>query len=139
MKAEMGIASLKLEEVFISGNKTSLNFILENSDHLKKLAGIKDLKVLEINKPCAIVVSHDLKFHIPFEGNVDPISEKLRNEQKLQKVTKNLANIENTLSNKKFISGAPKSLVNERKRQYKQALKESKSIQLHLKNLNKLN
>jgi valyl-tRNA synthetase len=139
MKAEMGIASLKLEEVFISGNKTSLNFILENSDHLKKLAGIKDLKVLEIDKPCAIVVSHDLKFHIPFEGNVDPISEKLRNEQKLQKVTKNLANIENTLSNKKFISSAPKSLVNERKRQYKQALKESKSIQLHLKNLNKLN
>ena len=139
MKAEMGIASLKLEEVFLSGNKTSLNFILENSDHLKKLAGIKDLKVLEIDKPCAIVVSHDLKFHIPFEGNVDPISEKLRNEQKLQKVTKNLANIENTLSNKKFISSAPKSLVNERKRQYKQALKESKSIQLHLKNLNKLN
>ena len=43
------------------------------------------------------------------------------------------------LSNKKFISSAPKSLVNERKRQYKQALKESKSIQLHLKNLNKLN
>ena len=100
---------------------------------------LKNLKVLEIDKPCAIVVSHDLKFHIPFEGNVDPISEKLRNEQKLQKVTKNLANIENTLSNKKFISSAPKSLVNERKRQYKQALKESKSIQLHLKNLNKLN
>ena len=69
---------------------------------------------------------------------MDPISEKLRNEQKLQKITKNLANIENTLSNEKFISSAPKSLVNERKRQYKQALKESKSIKLHLKNLNKL-
>ena len=69
---------------------------------------------------------------------MDPVSEKLRNEQKLQKITKNLANIENTLSNKKFISSAPKSLVNERKRQYKQAIKESKSIQLHIENLNKL-
>ena len=75
---------------------------------------------------------------LTFFGNVDPVSEKLRNEQKLEKIAKNLATIENTLNNKKFISSAPKSLVNDRKRQYKQALKEFKSIQLHLKNLNKL-
>mgnify|MGYP003315775369 FL=1 len=103
------------------------------------LTKVKRIEFLSKNlPPSAISLVDGTKIHIPLQGLIDPQSEIERNHKNLEKFNKSFQGLKNQLDNKKFLLNAPKTLVQERKRNLKEISQKIVATEKHIKTLEKL-
>ncbi|GAB3203633.1 valyl-tRNA synthetase [Pontibacter aydingkolensis] len=85
---------------------------------MRKLANLSEVQYVEENIEGAVsfIVSGD-EFFIPMEGNIDVEAERERLTKELEYTKGFLISVDKKLSNERFVSGAPESVIaNERKK-----------------------
>ena len=78
------------------------------------------------------------KLHIPLEGLIDVEAEIERNLKNLEKHNKSFFTLSNQLENKKFLSNAPRSLIKERKNNFKEVKLKISTLEKQIKILKKI-
>ncbi|MCX7927907.1 MAG: valine--tRNA ligase [Candidatus Omnitrophica bacterium] len=133
MRAEIGILpQTEIPLVIYAETKQQAMFFESLSLQLKRLAKIKDLKILLNYKHQDYTMTNIIKtIHvvIPLKGLVDVEKEKKKLEERINKVEKEIEQKKRMLENKDFIAKAPKEVVEKEKNR----LNELQQIILKLK------
>ena len=98
---------------------TDSKFLAENQEIIKLLARLETLEFGE--KPeeeCVSDISDGVEIFLPLAGMLDAEKEAARKAKELEDAKKMLANLENRLSNEKYMSSAPAHLVQQTRDQY---------------------
>ena len=143
-----GIRNIR-SEMLISP-KTSIKIIVEKNSKLKKLLDENKNYLFSLSKvneidgsnikipPSAIFIIEGTKLHIPLEGLIDVEAEIERNLKNLEKHNKSFLTLSNQLENKKFLSNAPRSLIKERKNNFKEVKLKISTLEKQIKILKKI-
>ena len=143
-----GIRNIR-SEMLISP-KTSIKIIVEKNSKLKKLLDENKNYLFSLSKvneidgsnikipPSAIFIIEGTKLHIPLEGLIDVEAEIERNLKNLEKHNKSFFTLSNQLENKKFLSNAPRSLIKERKNNFKEVKLKISTLEKQIKILKKI-
>jgi valyl-tRNA synthetase len=103
-------------------------------DYISRLAKVNSIEVnREIEKPkkSASAVLKDMEIYIPLEGLIDLDVERQRLQKEITRLEGSLAGIEKKLSNEKFVSGAPRDVVEKertKQRDWQENLRKLKEI-----------
>lgn len=114
IKGEMGLPPSSVTDLIIKeGSKQALNIIMENVKLIKTMAKVSEIKPIDDRPPegAAMAVVAEMELYVPLKGHIDVEAEKTRLNKELTKVKKDLDIINTKLSNEKFISNAPKEVV----------------------------
>jgi valyl-tRNA synthetase len=118
IRGEMSIPPGKKINLCIKSSEVSAHQI----DYIKKLGKIDKISVgAEVEKPkaSASVIVKNMELYIPLEGLIDLDKEKERLEKEIKWLEGSLIGIEKKLSNEKFVSNAPKEIVEKEKAKQK--------------------
>lgn len=91
----------------------------ESKEVILKLANLEEFAVMcDIERPemSAIKVVKETEIYIPLEGIIDIDAEKIRINKEIEKNQKELDRVSGKLKNEKFISSAPKDIIDREKR-----------------------
>ena len=111
----------------------------QNKNYLFNLARVKNIEFLNKSiPPSAISLVDGTKIHIPLQGLIDAQSEIERNHKNLEKFNKSFQGLKSQLDNKKFLSNAPKKLIQERKQSLKEISQKIVTTEKQIKTLEKL-
>jgi valyl-tRNA synthetase len=139
IRSEMLISPKKDIIIIVEKNKAIKNLLEQNKKYLLNLTRVKKIDFLNKNiPPSAISLIDGTKIHIPLQGLIDSQSEIERNQKNLEKFNKSLIGLKNQLDNKKFLLNAPKTLIQERKRNLKDISQKIVTTEKHIKTLEKL-
>ena len=139
IRSEMLISPKKDITIIVEKNKSIKKLLEQNKNYLLNLTKVKKIEFLSKNlPPSAISLVDGTKIHIPLQGLIDPQSEIERNHKNLEKFNKSFQGLKNQLDNKKFLLNAPKTLIQERKRNLKEISQKIVTTEKHIKNLEKL-
>ena len=139
IRSEMLISPKKDITIIVEKNKSIKKLLEQNKNYLLNLTRVKKIEFLSKNlPPSAISLVDGTKIHIPLQGLIDPKSEIERNHKNLEKFNKSFQGLKNQLDNKKFLLNAPKTLVQERKRNLKEISQKIITTEKHIKTLEKL-
>jgi valyl-tRNA synthetase len=139
IRSEMLISPKKDITIIVEKNKSIKKLLEQNKNYLLNLTRVKKIDFLNKNiPPSAISLVDGTKIHIPLQGLIDPKSEIARNHKNLEKFNKSFQGLKNQLDNKKFLLNAPKTLIQERKRNLKEISQKIVTTEKHIKTLEKL-
>ena len=121
LRAELGLKPSEKGPVYlISDNDELINFLKTLVDDIQTLTKSSEVFIFKTNavdkkefaKSFSGIIS-DLEVYLPFQDfvNIDALKERLNKD--LKKVTIELDNLNNRLSNKNFVDKAPKDIVDE--------------------------
>jgi len=141
LRAELGLKpSQKVPIYLISDNVQLTNFLKSLIQDIKTLTKSSKVFILESNvidkndfaKSFSGIIG-DLEVYLPFKDyvNIDALKDRLNKD--LQKVTLELENLNNRLSNKNFVDKAPKDIVNECRLKLKEGTLQTERINKKLK------
>ena len=116
-------------------NKENQSFFNKNKTILMKLGRIKSLSIKDLNKSSASLILNGELFKIYFDENIDLKRVKDTLQKKLDKLNKEIVNINQRLANKNFVERAPAELIDKEKTNFNNLEKDVKKIQLTLENL----
>jgi valyl-tRNA synthetase len=115
IRGEMNISPGKPLQCFIkSFNSKDKDYIENNKSIIFTLAKLGSIELIEVDKEepeSAIALVGEMKILIPLAGLIDKDAEKDRLNKEINKLIKLKAQFSGKLNNKKFISGAPESVV----------------------------
>ena len=115
IRGEMNISPGKPLQCFIkSFNSKDKDYIENNKSIIFTLAKLDSIELIEVDKEepeSAIALVGEMKILIPLAGLIDKDAEKDRLNKEINKLIKLKAQFSGKLNNKKFISGAPESVV----------------------------
>ena len=100
-----------------------------------KLGRIKNLTLKDLNKSSASLILEGELFKIYFDEDIDLKRVKDTLQKKLNKLNKEMVNINQRLANKNFVERAPAELIDQEKTNFNNLEKDVKKIQLTLENL----
>lgn len=116
LRAELGAAPSKIIDMFVTANADAKNVIDRNSQSIKSLARIGELKFIE--SVCDADRGKYLSAHLPgvdifieVIGIIDVEKESARIDLELDAIVKELAQHESKLNNDQFIARAPAAIV----------------------------
>jgi len=123
---------------FGSKSKQDLSTISDNDNILKSLAKIEELFIEEKPihiKNAATGIVQNIKFSIPLGGVIDVEKEKQRILKQIEEQAKLSEGIDKRLSNKNFVSKAPKEVVQKEKERLESMKLKIKELKEIIKNL----
>jgi valyl-tRNA synthetase len=135
IRGEMNIPPSKKIDVLMKSREVQSHQV----EYIKKLAKIEELTFSEsIEKPkaCASAVVKTSEIYVPLEGVIDIEKERERLEKEINRLKGSLAGIDKKLSNEKFVSNAPKEVVEKEKAKQKDWSKNLEKLQEILSNIN---
>ena len=126
-------------DIFIKVKKKNTVSLLEaNAMYVNKLARVGNMNIsTTMKKPphSAFSVIQDIEIFLPLEGVIDIDKEKKRLGEKRDNLQSELGRVKAKLANKKFISKAPKSVIEKTKERKEVLKKEVGSLEKNLKAL----
>ena len=138
----MNIAPGKTLPCFIQNLGTSDETYIKNNlsiiGALAKLESIKQLSENDSSPESATVLVGEMKILIPLAGLVDKEHEILRLNKEIEKLIKYQRQYTVKLNNKKFISGAPKEIVEKEQSKLSSVKKALGDLELQLKKISSL-
>jgi len=142
IRGEMNIAPGKTLPCFIQNLGTSDETYIKNNlsiiGALAKLESIKQLSENDSSPESATVLVGEMKILIPLAGLVDKEHEILRLNKEIEKLIKYKRQYTVKLNNKKFISGAPKEIVEKEQSKLSSVKKALGDLELQLKKISSL-
>ena len=139
IRSEMLISPKKDITIIVEKSKNFKKLLEQNKNYLFNLARVKNIEFLNKSiPPSAISLVDGTKIHIPLQGLIDAQSEIKRNHKNLEKFNKSFQGLKNQLDNKKFLSNAPKKLIQERKQSLKEISQKIVTTEKQIKTLEKL-
>jgi len=127
---------------FIQNLNTSDETYIKNNlsliSTLAKLDNIKTLLKDDSTPESATALVGEMKILIPLAGIVDKDKEVLRLNKEIEKLIKHQQQYSDKLNNKKFISGAPKSVVEKEQSKLYSVEKALRDLELQLKKISSL-
>jgi len=114
IKGEMGLPPSSTAELLIrEGSDENLDKILKNGKLIESMGRLSAITCIDTGQPdgAAMAVVADMELYLPLKGNIDVDAEERRLKKELAKVDKDLQSLNNKLSNVKFVSRAPKEVV----------------------------
>ena len=139
IRGEMNIAPGKPLPCFIQNLKTSDEAYIKNNlsiiTTLAKLESIKQLSENDSAPESATALVGEMKILIPLAGLVDKEQEILRLNKEIDKLTKHQQQYSGKLNNKKFISRAPKAVVEKEQSKLSSVEKALGNLELQLKKI----
>ena len=139
IRSEMLISPKKDITIIVEKNKNFKKLLEQNKNYLFNLARVKNIEFLNKSiPPSAISLVDGTKIHIPLQGLIDAQSEIERNHKNLEKFNKSFQGLKSQLDNKKFLSNAPKKLIQERKQSLKEISQKIVTTEKQIKTLEKL-
>ena len=114
IRGEMNIAPGKPLPVLLNkGSAEDKERLTANSSYLQTLGRLQSINWLDGNDEpeSAIALVGSLRILIPMAGLIDKDAEMARLQKEIEKKGKDMERIENKLSNEKFVSKAPKEVV----------------------------
>jgi len=142
IRGEMNIAPGKPLPCFIQNLNTSDEVYVKNNlsiiSTLAKLESIKQLSENDSAPESATALVGEMKILIPMAGLVDKEQEILRLNKEIDKLIKHQHQHTGKLNNKKFISGAPKTLVEKEQSKLSSVEKALGDLELQLKKISSL-
>jgi valyl-tRNA synthetase len=125
MRKNAGVDPTKKITALLFPSEIKAKEILQrNSNIIKLLAGLEEITIVsEFNhtEEGARDTIAGIDIFLPNSGMIDPKEEKKRIEKEIEKTEKLLASLEIRLSNPSYAQNAPTHLVEETKKQYKEA------------------
>ena len=135
-KNELGVPPGSLIEVSLEKTNNEIqSFFDKNKTILMKLGRIKNLTLKDLNKSSASLILEGELFKIYFDEDIDLKRVKDTLQKKLNKLNKEMVNINQRLANKNFVERAPAELIDQEKTNFNNLEKDVKKIQLTLENL----
>ena len=135
-KNELSVPPGSLIEVSLEKTSNEIqSFFDKNKAILMKLGRIKNLSSKDLNKSSASLILDGELFKIYFDEDIDLKKVKDTLQKKLDKLNKDMANINQRLDNKNFVEKAPAELIDQEKTNFNNLEKDVKKIQLTLENL----
>ncbi len=142
IRGEMNISPGRSLTCFIQNPNTSDEaYIKNNLSLISTLAKLDDIKSLSKNDSApesATALVGEMKILIPMAGIVDKEKEILRLNKEIKKLVKQKQQYASKLNNKKFISGAPKEVVEKEKSKLSSVEKALDGLELQLKKISSL-
>ena len=142
IRGEMNIAPGKPLPCFIQKLNTSDEVYVRNNlsiiSTLAKLESIKQLSENDSAPESATALVGEMKILIPMAGLVDKEQEILRLNKEIDKLIKHQQQLSGKLNNKKFISGAPKMVVEKEQSKLYSVEKALGGLELQLKKISSL-
>jgi valyl-tRNA synthetase len=142
IRGEMNIAPGKPLACFIQNLKTADEAYIKNNlsiiSTLAKLESIKQLSENDSAPESATALVGEMKILIPLAGLVDKEQEILRLNKEIDKLIKHQQQLSGKLNNKKFISGAPKAVVEKEQSKLSSVEKTLADLELQLKKISSL-
>ena len=142
IRGEMNISPGRLLTCFIQNPNTSDEaYIKNNLSLISTLAKLDDIKPLSKNDSApesATALVGEMKILIPLAGIVDKEKEILRLNKEIEKLVKQKQQYASKLNNKKFISGAPKEVVEKERLKLSSVEKALDGLELQLKKISSL-
>ena len=138
IRTEMNIPPGSMVEAacFPSG-KEALASIKEGEGYIKTLARVKDIIMLERGeKPensafsvaDAGFAGQTIEVFVPLKGNIDAVSEIKRLSKDMDKISNELASVENRLSNEAFIAKAPFEVIEKEKKRVSELIEKKAKL-----------
>ena len=142
IRGEMNISPGRSLTCFIQNPNTSDEaYIKNNLSLISTLAKLDDIKPLSKNDSApesATALVGEMKILIPLAGIVDKEKEILRLNKEIEKLVKQKQQYASKLNNKKFISGAPKEVVEKERLKLSSVEKALDGLELQLKKISSL-
>ncbi len=142
IRGEMNIAPGKPLDCFIQNlNTVDKAYIKNNLSIISTLAKLESIKQLSENDSApesATALVGEMKILIPLSGLVDKEQEILRLNKEIEKLFKHQQQYSGKLNNKKFISGAPKAVVEKEQLKLSSVEKALGDLKLQLKKISSL-
>jgi len=116
-RADLNInAETKLKAIIYGGDKTDI--LLENLEAIKRLANLSEVKIAKKGpaiKSNLRIYQHGIEVYIPVEGVLNIENEIQRISKMLDENSNLLMAVKNKLSNKGFLTKAPKEIIKKEK------------------------
>ena len=142
IRGEMRIKpSVKISALLQQGDNNDKRRSKDFEYLISELSGLKSLEwhnQKEDSPASAINFHKKLKVLIPLEGLIKAEEEKNRIEKNILKLTRESESISKQLKNKKFISNAPKELVNNQKKRFQEISQELNLQDIQIQEIQKL-
>ena len=142
IRGEMNIEPGKPLPCFIQNLNTSDETYIKNNlsiiTTLAKLESVKQLSENDSTPESATALVGEMKIFIPLAGLVDKEQEILRLNKEIDKLIKHQQQYSGKLNNKKFISGAPKAVVEKEQLKLSSVEKALGNLELQLKKISSL-
>ena len=142
IRGEMRIKpSVKISALLQQGDNTDKRRSKDFEYLISELSGLRSLEwhdQKEESPASAINFHKKLKVLIPLEGLIKAEEEKNRIEKNILKLTRESESISKQLKNKKFISNAPKELVNNQKKRFQEISQELNLQDIQIQEIQKL-
>lgn len=128
IRAEFNIPLGSKIDIIIDKNEDLFSTIIPYLNRLAKVESVKFDSNREVKQSAYCTVG-DTKITIPLAGLIDLNQEINRQQKKIDKLNIELKSIEGRLNNEKFVSSAPKEVVEKAKNKKEELLSEIKLIQ----------
>jgi len=142
IRGEMNISPGKLLPCFIQNlNSSDETYIKNNLSMISTLAKLKNIQQLSENDSApdsATALVGEMKILIPLAGIVNKDQEILRLNKEIEKLIKHQQQLSGKLNNKKFISKAPKAVVEKEQSKLSSVEKALGDLELQLKKISSL-
>ena len=142
IRGEMNISPGKPLSCFIQNlNASDKSYIQKNLtiiSTLAKLENIKQLSGIDLAPESATALVGEMKILIPLAGIVDKEQEILRLNKEIEKLIKHQQQYSGKLNNRKFISGAPKEVVEKEQSKLSSVEKALGDLELQLNKISSL-
>jgi valyl-tRNA synthetase len=142
IRGEMNIPPGKELNVLLrNGNDKDKNRLEENSQYLKKLAKLSDIRFLSPDETAPVASTSlvgDLEILVPMAGLIDTDAELARLSKEIDKLENDLSRIEGKLGNSSFVDKAPAEVVAKEREKLagqQQALKKLQQQKLEIQHL----
>ena len=141
IRGELNISPSKPISVLVRGNEVDTTLVFELEETFCHLAKINSLQLAGTSlPPSATSMAGNLELFVPLEGIVDVSKELERAAKEQDRLNGEIARLEAKLSNERFVSKAPKEVVNEAKakqQQYTAQLQKLDNVIQDLQSINK--
>jgi valyl-tRNA synthetase len=140
IRAERDISPGKALNVFVrNGTKNEHEWLEQNQAYLKTLGRIDSIKSSEQEMDDAVMaLAGEMTLLIPLADIIDPVAEKKRLQNTIDKLTKEKSGLEGKLNNQSFVERAPAEVVDGAKQRLADTLNEIKTYETQLQSISKL-
>ena len=123
VRTDMNVpASAQLDALVMDADETVKTWIESHSAIIAKMARVKSFEhVSDMPKGAIQVVVGDVTFGLPVADIIDLDAERARLQKEIQKLEKDIKQIEGKLANENFVSKAPEEVVEEQKARKEEA------------------
>ncbi len=142
IRAQMNISPNKVLNCFVQDfNTVDQTYLNNNTNILKSLSKMQTINKLSPNDEApesATALVGEMKILIPLAGLIDKEQEIVRLNKEIEKLNQQKAQFESKLNNEKFVSSAPKEIVNTERTRLASTQNAITDLSTQLKKMNKL-